>query len=602
MQQNRIAAPFARYIESLDIENIDLLMGISSLFTSNNKLVTHIGIFDDSQPPSKDLMLYEKEHLKDTRIMEYSNFMSSPELVRMYKCEKSNLKKDIENIDGQQKEIIASFSLPNKAPGIIKSIMNDMGDIQELGTPLIFANISGDRCSILGFEFLTSTLNQMNDDQLQQLHYTGDLIVEHIHHLIRRRANYSVKVYASIFDRISSDGISMPGDFLTMERGILSDPVPISFSPKIADEISVLDDTEFILFRDKENLLLTIKEGGFERLIRLPFSQLIDSNGKIKSSRIITVINRNLAIARNKDGVSMSSIKTQLVQGLTDNISTVGLAIKLRSIGGEFGDGHTMVNEEESLIYAQIIPLLLHLLFAKYCKPPDLWNPAEIRKAQDKNQIKNTKSPSKHSRVLHWGSDDIRYIRIGKGHSVSRHWVSSFVRTTPLKRKETIARYREKRWPIYRKGNQTFGGTFVSAHFRGMSGKSNWDGEYNFGKKGSGPYSQKAISWLQSIERKEGIIIQHAESGGERCIPLENGGRIHLDGWCEETNTAYEFHGDVWHGNPKIFSPDEYCHPHNKEWTAGELFEKTRLREQVIRDLGIKLVTKWESEWDEEGV
>ena len=597
MQQNRIAAPFSKHIESLDFENTNFLMEISSLFDSVNELVTHIGLFDDGETPSKDLLLYEKEHLRETKNVVFVNFMSSPELNGRYKCEKCKTKREMENINGEVTQIISTHSLPNKAPGIFKSIMRDMDDLEALGTPVILANVSGNRCSILGFSH-GSNLNEMNDNQFEQLHYTGDLIVEHVHKLLTKRANYHIKVYASIFDRISSDEISMPGDFLTMEKGILSDPVPISFSPKIADEISVKNNTEFICFRDKDNLLITVKEGDFERLIRLPIAQLIDSNGKIKSSRIITVVNRNLAIARNKEGISVSSLKTQFPQGFTSKVSDVGLAMKLRTLGGEFSTKGTYTDDEESLIYAEVIPQLLHLLFAKYCKTPDLWNDIEIRRTGGKNRTLNTKSRSKHSRVLHWGSDNIRYIRIGKGCPMARHWVGSHVRLTPLKRRETILRYRKKGWPVLRKGSQTIGGTLVTAHARGKGGKSNWNGEYNFGKKGKGPYSQMAISWLQSIERKEGVSIQHAESGGERCIPLENGGRIHLDGWCEETGTAYEFHGDVWHGNPEIFSPEEHCHPHNKEWTAGELYEKTILREQTIRDLRFNLVTIWESDWN----
>ena len=383
-----------------------------------------------------------------------------------------------------------------------------------------------------------------------------------------------------------------------MEKGILTDPVVFSFSPKIADEISVKANTEFICFRDKENLLITVKEGDDERLIRLPIEQLIDSNGKIKSSRIITVVNRNLALARNKKEISKSSLKTQMFQGIPNKVSNVGLALKLRTLGGEFSTEGTYTYDEESLTYAEIIPQLLHLLFAKYCRTPNLWNKVEIRESKGKKQNQNTKSHSKHSRFLHWGSDNIRYIQIRKGSPIALHWVGSHVRLTPLRRKETILEYRKKGWPTFEERGQTIGGTLVIAHYRGKGGKSNWNGEYNFGKRGIGPYSQMAISWLKWIERKEGISIQHAESGGERCIPLEDGGRIHLDGWCEETGTAYEFHGDVWHGNPEIFSPEEKCHPHNKEWTAGELYEKTLLREQTIRDLGFNLVTIWESDWN----
>ena len=43
-------------------------------------------------------------------------------------------------------------------------------------------------------------------------------------------------------------------------------------------------------------------------------------------------------------------------------------------------------------------------------------------------------------------------------------------------------------------------------------------------------------------ERNE-IYIQHARNGGEKRI-----GRYLLDGYHEETHTAYEIHGCFWHG------------------------------------------------------
>lgn len=32
---------------------------------------------------------------------------------------------------------------------------------------------------------------------------------------------------------------------------------------------------------------------------------------------------------------------------------------------------------------------------------------------------------------------------------------------------------------------------------------------------------------------------------------IEGVGKV--DGFCEQTNTVYEYHGDYWHGNPDIY-------------------------------------------------
>jgi hypothetical protein len=104
--------------------------------------------------------------------------------------------------------------------------------------------------------------------------------------------------------------------------------------------------------------------------------------------------------------------------------------------------------------------------------------------------------------------------------------------------------------------------------------------------------SRIAIRWLDMISNKENIHIQHAGNGGELLIP---GTRLKVDGYCAETNTVYEFHGSKWHGDPSKFKPSDTCHPFNKEITAGELYDRTISRENIIQQLGYTLVTCWES-------
>ena len=55
--------------------------------------------------------------------------------------------------------------------------------------------------------------------------------------------------------------------------------------------------------------------------------------------------------------------------------------------------------------------------------------------------------------------------------------------------------------------------------------------------------SNVAVKWLSYIMEEEDIHIQHVRNGGEKRF-----GRYSLDGYCEETHTAYEFQGCFWHG------------------------------------------------------
>jgi len=106
-------------------------------------------------------------------------------------------------------------------------------------------------------------------------------------------------------------------------------------------------------------------------------------------------------------------------------------------------------------------------------------------------------------------------------------------------------------------------------------------------------YSIACIRWLESIMESENIFIQHAANGDEYIIPAT---RYKADGYCVETNTIYEFHGDCFHGNRDIFAPDEYCHPYEK-LTAAELYNKTIERENEIKSLGYNLVVMWENDF-----
>ena len=68
--------------------------------------------------------------------------------------------------------------------------------------------------------------------------------------------------------------------------------------------------------------------------------------------------------------------------------------------------------------------------------------------------------------------------------------------------------------------------------------------------------------------------------------------KIKCDGFCEETNTIYEYHGSFYHGCPLCFDPWK-CNRVNKK-KYGDLYLATKLREELIRKKGYNLVVKWE--------
>ena len=106
-------------------------------------------------------------------------------------------------------------------------------------------------------------------------------------------------------------------------------------------------------------------------------------------------------------------------------------------------------------------------------------------------------------------------------------------------------------------------------------------------------YSKQSIQYLNFISKYYNCNIKHAENGNEYIIH----GKIKADGYCEKTNTVYEYHGDYWHGNPNIFKFSSNKINTRNGKTYGELYQKTLEREQLIKNLGYNLVVMWEYDW-----
>lgn len=107
-------------------------------------------------------------------------------------------------------------------------------------------------------------------------------------------------------------------------------------------------------------------------------------------------------------------------------------------------------------------------------------------------------------------------------------------------------------------------------------------------------FSKVQIQWLEFLEKYYNINIQHMGNSNQE-HQIKNT-KWKADGYCKETNTIYEFHGDFWHGNPKCYLETDKNNVSNK--TMGYLYKKTLEREQKIKDLGYNLIVMWEYDWN----
>jgi hypothetical protein len=120
-----------------------------------------------------------------------------------------------------------------------------------------------------------------------------------------------------------------------------------------------------------------------------------------------------------------------------------------------------------------------------------------------------------------------------------------------------------------------------------------------FIENGLGPESNKRFSkvahgWLSYVSWTRGERICHQRDGGERRLGQH---RLPVDGFAEESRTAYQFHGCFWHGHPSLKSQGHEIHP-VRQVPMKQLLGDTLLKEKYIRSLGYGLETVWECEWE----
>ncbi len=114
----------------------------------------------------------------------------------------------------------------------------------------------------------------------------------------------------------------------------------------------------------------------------------------------------------------------------------------------------------------------------------------------------------------------------------------------------------------------------------------------NFSPETSHKYSRRAMEWLEWVMHSEGVQIRHEFNGKEKRLGRR---QLPVDGWCQETQTAYQFQGCWWHGHD--------CHLNRKEYndirkkSMKDLRAETAQTTAYLRGLGYKVVEMWECNW-----
>ena len=102
-------------------------------------------------------------------------------------------------------------------------------------------------------------------------------------------------------------------------------------------------------------------------------------------------------------------------------------------------------------------------------------------------------------------------------------------------------------------------------------------------------FSKMSIIWLNYMSN--GVNIQHALNGGEKKLTID-GKTYKVDGFCEETNTVYEFYGCFWHGCPNCYKPNIINSKNQRD--MGTLNDLTIEKRETIKSAGYNHVSTYE--------
>ncbi|XP_071793479.1 uncharacterized protein [Asterias amurensis] len=116
--------------------------------------------------------------------------------------------------------------------------------------------------------------------------------------------------------------------------------------------------------------------------------------------------------------------------------------------------------------------------------------------------------------------------------------------------------------------------------------------EQGFKPVRSHKYGVKATEWLEWMAYSQDIHIRHQFNSTEKRVGPR---MIPVDGFCQKTNTVYQFHGCFWHGHNCHRNPNEFNN--FRKISRDDLMKQTEQMSTYIRQQGYNLVEMWECQW-----
>lgn len=115
-------------------------------------------------------------------------------------------------------------------------------------------------------------------------------------------------------------------------------------------------------------------------------------------------------------------------------------------------------------------------------------------------------------------------------------------------------------------------------------------------------YSKISQELFDKIFEKLKREFKYATNNGEFSLKKESGGVWLYDFTDLKNKKIIEYHGDVYHANPKLYEANDRPHPFRRGKLASDIWKKDKLKLSVAKENGFDVLYIWDSEYSGVGV
>jgi len=125
-----------------------------------------------------------------------------------------------------------------------------------------------------------------------------------------------------------------------------------------------------------------------------------------------------------------------------------------------------------------------------------------------------------------------------------------------------------------------------------------WQNSLNENGNMKNGFSLISQTLFDEISKRIEGEFKYASNGGELKLRKKDGGVWMYDFTDIERKKIIEYHGDIYHGNPNIYSDNDNPNPFKKNLTAKEIWENDNKKLEIANNEGYEVFYIWDSEFN----